>query len=416
MFRLLMVGLSVYGWADQFHYNNVIIGDRAAGLGGAYCAVSDDASGIVYNPAGLAFALSNDISGSANAFYKKQTVYKSAFSLPGHEAKDFTEESGGTFSPFVGAIAKVDHWYRGMVVGFGIFTPDSELKDQDDLFEGSNNDSSYRYHRTANVRANTLKIAVGGAARMSGTFAVGASLGLGMIDELAQVYQDFTYTTEAGTTYQLSNVRERFKVTSLEPGIGLQAIFLQNFSFGFSVRVPMIFSQDYESNSETTPINSSSSRQVNQVKIEKPFNSLPMETRFGLAWFASPQLLLSTDTAYYTASESSDELPKTWQREAVMNHSLGAEYYITPTYPVRFGIFTNNDAREAPSASTLNQESIDYIGASLYGAMTQPNSQISLGTQIQQGSGKAQKVGGRADIQDVNALAYSFGFSVSHNF
>ena len=52
--------------ADQFHYNNFIMGDRAVGMGGAYGGVSDDASGMIYNPAGLAFALSNDISGSAS--------------------------------------------------------------------------------------------------------------------------------------------------------------------------------------------------------------------------------------------------------------------------------------------------------------------------------------------------------------
>ena len=53
--------------ADQFHYANFLIGERAMGLGGAFTAVADDASGIFYNPAGLGFALNSDISGSANA-------------------------------------------------------------------------------------------------------------------------------------------------------------------------------------------------------------------------------------------------------------------------------------------------------------------------------------------------------------
>ena len=42
----------------------------------AFTAVADDASGIFYNPAGLGFALNSDISGSANAYYSKETVYK----------------------------------------------------------------------------------------------------------------------------------------------------------------------------------------------------------------------------------------------------------------------------------------------------------------------------------------------------
>ena len=55
--------MAVTAQADQFHYHNLLIGPRAMGLGGAFGAVADDASGIYYNPAGLAFALSNDISG-----------------------------------------------------------------------------------------------------------------------------------------------------------------------------------------------------------------------------------------------------------------------------------------------------------------------------------------------------------------
>ena len=37
--------------ADQFHYNNVLVGTRSVGMGGAFGAVSDDASGVYYNPA-----------------------------------------------------------------------------------------------------------------------------------------------------------------------------------------------------------------------------------------------------------------------------------------------------------------------------------------------------------------------------
>ncbi|RYZ71254.1 MAG: hypothetical protein EOP09_04915 [Proteobacteria bacterium] len=47
---LTLSGASAY--ADQFHYHNLVVGERAMGLGGAFTAVADDASAIVYNPAG----------------------------------------------------------------------------------------------------------------------------------------------------------------------------------------------------------------------------------------------------------------------------------------------------------------------------------------------------------------------------
>jgi hypothetical protein len=38
--------LSGAAFADEFHYTNLLIGDRAPGMGGAYTAVSDDATGL----------------------------------------------------------------------------------------------------------------------------------------------------------------------------------------------------------------------------------------------------------------------------------------------------------------------------------------------------------------------------------
>ncbi|MDY7035416.1 MAG: aromatic hydrocarbon degradation protein, partial [Thermodesulfobacteriota bacterium] len=38
-------------FADDYHYVNMLVGDRATGLGGAYTAVSDDPAGCFFNPA-----------------------------------------------------------------------------------------------------------------------------------------------------------------------------------------------------------------------------------------------------------------------------------------------------------------------------------------------------------------------------
>ena len=76
---------------------------RVAALGGAFTAIADDASGVYYNPAGVAFALSNELQGSANAFPTKTTIYKDTI---GDEP--FTETSGGNFSPFFGILQKLD--------------------------------------------------------------------------------------------------------------------------------------------------------------------------------------------------------------------------------------------------------------------------------------------------------------------
>ena len=64
--------------ADENHYKNVLVGDRAATMGGAYVAISDDSSGTYYNPAGIAFSYGNSVSGSGNAYHSSTTTYKKA--------------------------------------------------------------------------------------------------------------------------------------------------------------------------------------------------------------------------------------------------------------------------------------------------------------------------------------------------
>ena len=39
--------------ADDHHYQNYLVGERAVGLGGAFSAIANDSSGVFYNPAGL---------------------------------------------------------------------------------------------------------------------------------------------------------------------------------------------------------------------------------------------------------------------------------------------------------------------------------------------------------------------------
>lgn len=448
----LMLSMSSLAWADQFHYNNVLMGDRASGLGGAFGAVADDASGVHYNPAGLGFALSNELSGSANAIYGKTTTYKDAAF-----GDDFVEKSSGTLAPFFGALGKLDHIYPGLVFAFGYMTLDSELKDQDDLIKSG----LTRFHRTANVRASTNKFSLAVGKRFGGTFAAGFGLSYLWVDELAQVYQDFKTTAtgyEVGddgkrTTnadgnqtvrdncclrYLAQNVRERLQMNAIEPTLGFQFAATSQLALGLTLKQGFILSDNYESGFErsiyytdgngnmidhigTDTIDELGASQrasahypVDSTKTKSAIGALPLETRLGAAWFASTSTLVTSDVTYHGATKGKVEQ---YERDAVINYALGMEHYITPSYPIRFGVFTNNDARPTPSSSKTDQrDHIDYTGASLYVAFVQPNSQIAVGGIVQQGKGKAQKVAGATDIQEVEAFAWTTGFSVSHNF
>jgi len=408
--RLILIGCGFWGTqvsADQYHYHNLVVGERAMGLGGAFSAVADDASGVIYNPAGLGFALSSDISGSANAIYSKKTVYKKTIAND-----DFTEESSGTLSPFFGGLQKLDSTMQGLAIAFAMYSLDSELKDQDDVIE--NIGSLERFHRTSNIRSNTTGYGVGAAKRLSGNFSLGVSLSWIVIDELVQEYQDVQYTTGG---FLAQNIRTRLTGSALDSALGAQYA-VGSFSYGVTLRLRNLMSERYEVGGDiSTNIASGNTpgdtvRANTNDKFDEPLKDMPTEVRAGVAWFPSAVFLWSFDVIHNTEAEGDN-----FKREAVTNFATGTEYYITPSIPVRAGIFTNYDTRPEVESGGRNQpDHIDYTGYSLFFGWVQPNSQVAGGLVVQDGEGKAQKIGNSTNIQTVESRSYTFALSATHSF
>jgi long-chain fatty acid transport protein len=408
--RLILIGCGFWGTqvsADQYHYHNLVVGERAMGLGGAFSAVADDASGVIYNPAGLGFALSSDISGSANAIYSKKTVYKKTI-----VDDDFTEESSGTLSPFFGGLQKLDKTMQGLAIAFAMYSLDSELKDQDDIIE--NIGTLERFHRTSNIRSNTTGYGIGAAKRLSGNFSLGVSLSWIAIDELAQEYQDVQYTTGA---FLAQNIRTHLTGSALDSALGMQYA-VGTFSFGLTLRLRNLVNEKYEIGGDiSTNIASGNTpgetvRRNTNDKVDEPIKEMPSEVRAGIAWFPSAVLLWSFDVIHNTKTEGDN-----FKREAVTNFAMGTEYYITPTVPMRAGIFTNYDTRPEVESGKRNQaDHVDYTGYSLFFGWVQPNSQVAGGLVVQDGEGKAQKIGNSTNIQTVESRSYTFALSATHSF
>ncbi len=449
--------------ADQFHYNNLTVGTRAVGMGGAFTGVADDASGVYYNPAGVAFALSNDISGSANAFYSKKSVYEKTLC-----GDDFQEKSSGSVAPFFGGLQKLDRFVEGLVFAFGVYTTDSDLKDQDDLIENKvcNNVQIERYHRTSNARASTSYAGGVVGKRIGSNVAWGAGLTYYNSDELVQEFQNVVQTIGTNTDgtplwrYRMSNVREHLLVYGVQPVFGVQAALPANIALGLTVKKGIVASQNLEVDSETISTSFTNDQKIGvdsgsgigklaknytSVKSDKPIGSMPAEVRLGLAWFASPTFLVDFDVQYVTAVKDAPVLKDKngiesfgpnakYEKEAVTNLALGIEWYIMPAFPLRAGVFTNNDARPKVEKGDYNKavatktcadptfrkkfcgqpDHIDYLGETLFIAYVQPNTQLSAGLVLQQGKGLSQKLGDH-NVQDVKASSSTFAFSVTQN-
>ena len=456
---------SMRAHADQFHYQNFLIGDRAIGLGGAYGGVSDDASGVYYNPAGIAFALSNDISGSANAMYNKTLTFKKTIG-----SKDFKEESGGTVPSFFGGLLKVDNIAEGLVFAWGIYALDNELKDQDDMFENIRLGASSpcpngteappdnilkRFHRTVNSRSATEYVGAALGWRMSNALSFGVGANYVSVDELVQEYQDVKQSShfcttdggfEPGTQTLTQNIRQQLVAYGIQPVFGVQASLFGRLSLGFTAKFGSFLSQTYEQTAEirriklvdddqstvetqsaaggsgatiTNPSVVGVYHNPGNVSTEtNPLGSMVNSYRLGAAYFASTRLLMTADVVHVTGVTDAEKFGgfsyALYGKEAVTNFMAGLEYYIVPAVPMRLGFFTNNDARPAINKKKANQRNhVDWMGGSVFFSWVQPNSQIGAGFVLQNGTGEAQKIGGVTTVQQVEGSAYTFAFSAT---
>jgi hypothetical protein len=447
-----------WAYADLFHANNFLIGDRAVGLGGAFCAVADDASAIVYNPAGMAFAQSSKFIGSGTAFYNRRTVYRKTIGKD-----DFVESSSGSVPSFFGLLQQIPGLGKGAALGVAFYSPDAESKSQNDLIR--KDDLGIRsFHRTVNAQSATNYFGVGLATRLGGSFAVGLAANYVTINELTQEYQGVTRTTDVeglvlaeaardrGTLYTdvTQNRKLVLDATAVEPMIGFQWTPLPEIAVGVSYRQPFLVSQKLVQDLDVavnnrfandTPFTSAdiddastqkwrdlkgrgvkSLRQnpefastglpLGSVTVDEPLGGLPAEARFGVAWFASSRLLVSGDVSYRLAPDEGD-LPEISIQDTI-NYHLGLEVYLTSSLPLRLGLFTNNDFRAKPQSGRANQEEhIDYLGGSAVLVWAAGTVQLGLGGVVQKGSGQAQKVADDKAIQEVDSMFYSLVVSAA---
>ena len=163
---LLLSLMSVDSFADALHYNNILVGNRAAGLGGAYTAISDDASGLYYNPAGIVFSDDLQLSASANAVHTSTLTYKDVLGSGG----DWKRKSSTIVPNFFGLTTKLGVG----TFGFSYAVTDFDLEDQDTRLTDIPGISSY----VINIK-NSDKVTKFGpsyAIRLNDEWNIGATL------------------------------------------------------------------------------------------------------------------------------------------------------------------------------------------------------------------------------------------------
>lgn len=387
--------------ADEFHYNNILIGDRASGMGGAYTAVSDDPGGMYYNPAGIAYSTGKNLSASVNAYSVSNRTYKGVFG-----GQDWTRTSSTLLPNFFGVIQPVGK----LKLGFSYAVPDSNQENQDQNFYRTDWGGTHTVN--FNNKNDTNLFGPSAAVQLSDSFSVGATLYVHKRNTEAILNQSIV--SDSMTNYVWSSQYTESDEWGIRPIIGVMWAPVDKLSLGLTVSKTVVLSSDILT--QTTVSGDAATVPARTFDRYTDKRRYPYQVTAGAAFFPNSSLLLSADVSYYSAFDYTlvNSLNK---RDAVINGALGAEYYLNKNWAMRGGLFT--DFANTPKIindSSNQYEHIDLFGGSLTVSHFTKNTSISCGGSYKLGSGKAKVNGGANGIQDVEANNWTLFISSSYSY
>lgn len=405
--------------ADEAHYVNMIIGDRAAGMGGAYTALSDDPSGCYYNPAGIAFAPALSLSASVNAYNTETKTYRDVLTGAGGGSQDWEQVSSSLLPNFFGVVRTFG---KNGMLGVSYAVNDAIGRRQKQYFQNIRTEFPDNPADTVMININdsdkTYLFGPSYAYRISDSLSLGATLYAYYRDR--EIIRNQVIQFSEGQ-HILINFYETQVDWGMRPSLGVIWEPLDRLALGATLSQVYVLSNDttrhdiYRNTVADQPLNIGglnfdfSETDTLYFKSESfgDSPSHPLHLRLGAAYFVSPELLFSGDIAWYGSAD---------EKESVWNIALGTEYYFRHDMALRFGVFTDFANTPDLSSGAVDQpENIDLYGFSLSYTLFHKMSNITLGMSYAFGSGEAQAISGSSVIQDADIKTLRLYLSASYS-
>lgn len=426
--------------ADDFHYGNLLVGDRASSMGGAYTAVSDDATGLYYNPAGIVYAAGRSVSANVNGYYNSRKTYKSVIGGNG-----WVRNSAALLPNYFGAVLPLGDFK----VGFSYALPDSITSDQEQTFHDLQLSAAVQpfnpgvtitsYMINFNEESNTYNIGPSIAMELTDRLSAGLTLYYyqrNTLRILNQVIKTSNGGSEQSTDYFHSTE------SGVRPVLGFMWTLENNIAVGLSLSkvfiapsVDLGFTKVKFGKSETSF--HTSDQRVNIAQDSDPTHNTsislpagpsttdakrttPKQMSLGIAWFPSSSLLLSADLNFFTAKSVGDIVLFKTSAEPladVVNFALGSEYYITKNWAARAGLYTDFANTPKIVEGGINQsEHINIYGATASISHFTRNASVTLGGGLTYGTGQSQIIGGSTLIQEAESRGWMINLSSTYSY
>jgi len=380
--------LAQVAYADQSHYLDLLVGDRASGMGGAYTAVSDDPTGMYYNPAGVVYSPDTNTSSSSLAYQIKSKHYKGAIA-----GQDWVRNSTSFVPNFFGVLQPVGDGYFGLSFAMSDAVDEHQAQSFSNVPSVDKDGTNITINQVTvdlDDQDTTYKIGPTYAGRFSDNLSYGITLYFHLRDRIVSFNQvaDLVPNPGAGQ-YDWTNQQIATSEIGINPIFGLMWSPSQRSSLGFTLRKTFIISS--QTQQECTKQASAVSPDgvicgqtftFNDYKHITTSSSTyvdpPWEIAVGWAGFPNNKEVYSADLKLYTGG---DHTP-TW------NASAGYEHFFNSRWNSRFGLYTNNANTATPSSSdTLPVEHVDEYGITASVGRFTRTSSVSVGIAYVSGSG-----------------------------
>lgn len=393
------------------NYNSILIGDQAAGMGGAYTAMADDAAAQPwYNPATLAFLKGESFSAAVGIYKKFDTTYGSS--------EDFTKASLRVNQGFFRALPSS----TGSVVRFKEFLPDYTLAlsivvPEYESFKGDIHNTSENIS-TLTLSDESLWVGVG----LSKKISVNEGLGVTFYYTARSMVKTVSDRTISGSS-RISYSEERaLTQNALVPILGYYYKWTPNFRVGASIRFPAMHIAGTASYFDSYIDTAGTPTQKNYNNLDTK-SRIPAKYTVGWSWQALEELIISGDFSVYGREQyndiESEDITERIEHRQIWNGSLGAELALRTWLKIRVGGYTNFSAHPDPDLNKVKGQGdhVDQLGFSANAALTRGNMQYTFGGYYTGGRGKSvQRYNQQYQLVDKSTQVFTMLIGTSYSF
>jgi hypothetical protein len=386
---LVLLVFNFQAEANFSNYNSILIGDQAAGMGGAATAMTEDAAAVAwYNPAALAKLEGQSFSAAVGIYKKFDTRYlddsdltKASLKVNQGFFRALPSSTGSVIRPKQSSL--LNDW----TLALSILVPEYETF-KGDIFTDTEGASS----STLNLTTESIWVGGAMARRIDADNSVGFTLYY-TARNVSKTVNDRTFVSSSQS--QIFTEEKNFTQNAVVGILGWHQDVSENFKWGASFRLPSLHVAGKGELTQTLVSNGSIGTPISLRDLDSKAH-IPWKLSLGIAWVSPEDSKWAFDLTVYEALAYDDvedhpSISEKIEHRNVVNGSLGYEKSWADWLRTRIGIFSNYSAHPNPDPEKVKGQGdhVDQAGFSANAAIRSGNIEYTFGGYYTGGRGRS---------------------------